>query len=95
MTFTANQRLTIVLHIIATVALAFVLGYSTGHDDAPNYDAALFECEKVDISGMGDDMLGLLGGIGYKGDYRDDSDNLMYSPACDIPTAPWLLTQPE
>lgn len=95
MTFTANQRLTIVLSFLAALFLTFVGGYTIGTDETPLFDRFMYECEKVDISTMGDDLLALHFSHGYKGDYRDGSDNLLYSPGCNVPTAPWLLTQPE
>ena len=95
MTFTANLRLAITLSIVSLLAVVGIVSYAKGGSDEranPAYDRVLFACETVDISDMGDDMLALLGSIGYKGDYRDSRDDLMYSPGCNVPTAPWLTS---
>jgi len=89
MTFTANQRLTIVLSVLASIALSFIIGYNIDRQEAPTLlDRTMTECEAYITDS--DDMAGLLLSYGWKGDYRDKSDSTFYSPSCNIPTAPWL-----
>lgn len=93
MTFTSAMRLTITLFVAFGLVTVGIISYAAGasHERAvPLSDRFLYECEAVDISTMGDDLLALHFSVGYKGDYRDGSDNFIYSPGCNVPTAPWL-----
>lgn len=84
MTFTANQRLTIVLSFLAALFVTFVVAYNIGKDDTVLADHTIYTCavENVgDSSGHTDDTAALLRSAGWYG-IGGDGGEILYSPAC-------------
>jgi hypothetical protein len=93
MTTQTQNRILAIAVIFAFIMGAFAIVLivrANGDDRGTLADQTLLSCEKTDIRDHGDDGFALLQAAGWKGDYRDHSDFLLYSPACNIPTAPWL-----
>lgn len=87
---TSDQRLTVTLSVLASIVLAFILGYAIAHEeDVPLRERVLTECESVSVGEfhspdedmVGDDVAGILHSAGWRGNPADKQDRL-YSPAC-------------
>ncbi len=84
MTFTANQRLTIVLNVLAVVILTALLSYNIGKDDTTLSERVMTECEVVPA---GSDVGPILESYGYSLELISENDfgspqYLAYSPGC-------------
>lgn len=84
MTFTANQRLVIVLSFLACLIGVGIVSYAAGASDEraiPLSERVLTECDVVDLEFVNTDVTAVLMTSGWTGRPNDGREAL-YSPAC-------------
>lgn len=82
MTFTANQRLTIVLSFLSALFVTFVVAYNIGTTEPVALShRVLYECESVEV---GTDVGAMLHSNGYNLEFLDADTFIAHSPGCGI-----------